>query len=94
MYSNTGWAAPEWASRVSQAEALVRSYGFIPVQIESEGFVPLAIRKKGFPRNGMQFCTTELKVLPAQRWLDPPTALAGGKVRCYACAHGSGCTSP
>ena len=70
VYSNTGWASPEWADRVTQAEALVRSYGFIPVQIESEGFVPLAIRKKGFPRNGMQFCTQELKILPAQRWLD------------------------
>jgi len=70
VYSDTGWAASHWQDRVKEAEALSRSYGFEPVRIESEGFVPLAIRKKGFPRNGMQFCTTELKVLPAQRWLD------------------------
>ncbi len=70
VYSDTGWAAPEWIARVERAEELARSYSFEPVRIPSEGFVPLAIRKKGFPRNGMQFCTTELKVLPAQRWLD------------------------
>jgi len=70
VYSDTGWAAPDWLWRVEKIESVARSYGFLPARIASEGFVPLAIRKKGFPRNGMQFCTQELKILPAQRWLD------------------------
>lgn len=70
LYSDTGWAAAWWAERVERAEAWVRSIGFKSERIPSEGFVPLAIRKKGFPRNGMQFCTSELKILPAMRWLD------------------------
>ena len=70
VYSDTGWASADWSSRVDAVEAIARAYGFHPVRIPSEGFVPLAIRKKGFPRNGMQFCTQELKIIPAQRWLD------------------------
>ena len=70
VYSDTKWAAPWWQDRVDRAEAWVRSIGFKTARIESEGFAPLAIRKKGFPRNGMQFCTSELKIAPAMRWLD------------------------
>lgn len=70
VYSDTGWAAPWWAERVEKAEGIVYSYGMEPVRIESMGFVPLVKLRKGFPRNGMQFCTTELKIKPALAWLD------------------------
>ena len=69
-YSDTGWAAPDWADRVAQGEALATSAGFATARIPSMGFVPLARMKKGFPANGRQFCTTYLKILPAQAWLD------------------------
>jgi 3'-phosphoadenosine 5'-phosphosulfate sulfotransferase (PAPS reductase)/FAD synthetase len=69
-YSDTGWASPDWAERVDAGERLARSLGMIPVRISSMGFVPLARLKKAFPRNGMQFCTTELKIRPATAWLD------------------------
>ena len=70
VYSNTGWAAGWWAERVKKAEAWVRSLGFVPHEIQSEGMKALVRRKKGWPRQGMQFCTTHLKIEPAKRWLD------------------------
>lgn len=69
-YSDTGWAEPGWMQRVSAGEDLARSYGMEPIRLESMGFVSLARLKSGFPRQGMQFCTTELKIVPAQRWLE------------------------
>lgn len=69
-YSDTGWASSEWPDRVERGEALARSYGFEPHRISSMGFVALARLRKGFPRQGMQFCTSELKIVPAQAWLD------------------------
>lgn len=69
VYSETGWAHPSWIERVERGETLARSYGMRPVRISSIGFVELARLRKGFPRNGMQFCTTHLKIQPAQEWL-------------------------
>lgn len=73
-FSETGWAAKEWAARVERGESLARSYGFEPHRIPSIGFVPLARLKKAWPRNGMQFCTEELKRNPFRLWaavIDP-----------------------
>lgn len=64
VYMDTGWAAKDWMERVERAEALARSYGFEPHRAQSIGFMPLARLKKAFPRNGMQFCTEELKIKP------------------------------
>lgn len=69
VFSDTGWAADWWGERVAAGEALARGYGFQPVRLPSEGFADLARRKKGFPRQGIQFCTEFLKVLPAQRFM-------------------------
>ena len=69
-YSDTGWAAKEWPARVERGEAVAKSYGFEPHRSESTGFGPLARLKKGFPRNGMQFCTTELKIKPVTAFLE------------------------
>lgn len=47
---------------------------------QNSGFVPLVRLRKGFPRHGMQFCTTELKIRPTMLWLakeDPDGELIG-----------------
>lgn len=72
LHSDTGWAAPWWAEWVERGEAFARSLGYETVRTESEGMVALAKRKKAWPMGGrkFQFCTTELKILPARRWLE------------------------
>lgn len=70
LYSDTKWAAWWWDERVRVAEKWVKSLGFTPVRTDSEGLENLVRRKKGWPRQGLQFCTYELKILPAQEWLD------------------------
>jgi 3'-phosphoadenosine 5'-phosphosulfate sulfotransferase (PAPS reductase)/FAD synthetase len=95
LYSDTGWSAEEWPARVARGEALAQSYGFKTVQTKSEGMVSLVMRKRGWPGSGGQgqFCTGELKVVPALKWLnehDPEkeaTALTG--VRRSESAHRS-----
>lgn len=69
-YSETGWGADWWEERVKLGEAWAQEVGFATARIPSVGFVPLAKLKKAFPRNGMQFCTSELKIKPAIVWLD------------------------
>ena len=69
VYADTGWAAKEWPARVAAAEEMARRLGFEVAHVESIGFVPLARLRKGFPRNGMQFCTTELKIKPIRSWM-------------------------
>lgn len=70
VYSDTGWAAPEWENRLKAGEAFARSCGFQTIRLKSEGLESLVRKRKGWPRQGMQFCTQELKIRPAQRWLD------------------------
>jgi 3'-phosphoadenosine 5'-phosphosulfate sulfotransferase (PAPS reductase)/FAD synthetase len=72
LYSDTGWSADWWPSRVADGEALARSYGFTTARTQSEGMLALVQRKCGWPGAGGQgqFCTAELKVIPALRWLD------------------------
>lgn len=71
VYSDTGWAADHWNARVERAEDWVTNeLGFQFVRLESVGMVALVHSKKGWPRNGMQFCTSRLKIEPAERWLD------------------------
>lgn len=68
-YGDTGWAAEWWAGRVDQAEAWVRSLGFVPHRITGEGMEALVARKKAWPRGGggkYQFCTEALKKEPAR----------------------------
>ena len=70
VYSDTGWASPCWTARVESAEAWAQSLGFDTARTHSEGMLSLARRKKGWPPNGRQYCTQELKIIPAQTWLD------------------------
>lgn len=69
-YCDTGWAAPSWPQRVLEGEKLAQSYGFQVVQIKSIGMQALVRQRKGFPGNGMQFCTSELKIFPFLAWID------------------------
>lgn len=93
LYSDTGWAANGWAARVDAGEALAKQYGFETARTESIGMVELVKRKRGWPGAGGQgqFCTSELKIMPALRWLDAhdpereATALTG--VRRQESAH-------
>lgn len=72
LYSDTGWSASCWPERVARGEALAQSYGFATARTESEGMLELVKRKRGWPGAGGQgqFCTAELKVIPALDWLN------------------------
>ncbi|MBA2930386.1 phosphoadenosine phosphosulfate reductase family protein [Pseudomonas sp. CCUG 57209] len=72
LYSDTGWSASWWADRVAKGEALAQGYGFTTARTESEGMLELVKWKRGWPGAGGQgqFCTAELKVLPALECLD------------------------
>lgn len=69
-YSQTHWGSPEWDMRAKKAFEWVKSLNMQGHIIDSEGFEALARRKQAFPRNGMQFCTEELKIKPAAVFLD------------------------
>ena len=69
-YCHTGWASPRWASRVLAGEDLAVTYGFKTHTCRSMGMPALVRERKGFPGNGMQFCTTHLKMVPFLEWLD------------------------
>lgn len=81
LYSDTGWAADEWTARIETMEAWVRSLGFRPMRTTSMGLEQLVKVKKGWPRQGMQFCTLELKIRPALEFLDRIDPF--GVVTCY-----------
>lgn len=69
-HSDTGWAANWWKDRVAAGEKFAQTCGFATATIPSMGMRDLVRMKKGWPRHGMQFCTTILKLEPAQKWLD------------------------
>jgi len=70
VYSDTGWAAKWWPERVARMESWVTGLGFRPVRIQSVGMEALVKARKGWARQGMQFCTSVLKIEPAVAWLD------------------------
>jgi 3'-phosphoadenosine 5'-phosphosulfate sulfotransferase (PAPS reductase)/FAD synthetase len=72
-YSDTGWAAHKWVSRVERGEAWAQSLGFQTARIPSIGMHALVLKKQAWPRGGggkFQFCTKALKEDPALAWLD------------------------
>lgn len=70
LYSDTGWSSSEWDERVKGMENWVELLGFKTARTKSMGLEALVRQKKGWPRNGMQFCTLHLKIIPAMQWLD------------------------
>lgn len=69
-YSNTGWAAAYWKLRIKKFKKLCEHYGFQFFEIQSEGMESLVLRKNAFPANRPKFCTGELKIIPAIKWLE------------------------
>jgi 3'-phosphoadenosine 5'-phosphosulfate sulfotransferase (PAPS reductase)/FAD synthetase len=70
LYSDTQWGDKHWELRVTRAEAWVRARGFATDRITSIGMKNLVLQRKGWPRQGIQFCTYELKIAPALEWLE------------------------
>lgn len=70
LYNDTGWARRDWGYRVERLEAWAQSLGFDTHRTKSEGLEALVRRKKSWPRQGIQFCTAELKMTPTKMWLD------------------------
>ena len=70
-YSQTGWGSAEWPDRVAAVAAFCERNGAGFHEIPSEGFSNLckSTGRQAFPRDGMQFCTEELKIKPAIAWL-------------------------
>lgn len=69
VYCNTGWATAWWPARVTAMEAWAQSLGYRTVEIASIGMEQLVVDHRGWPRNGMQFCTEDLKITPFIEWL-------------------------
>jgi len=69
VYCNTGWGVSWWAARVSAMETWAQSLGFQTVEIKTIGMEQLVLDHRGWPRNGMQFCTEDLKIVPFIEWL-------------------------
>jgi len=70
VFHDTGWARHSWKDRVAAGEAWAKSLGFGVSRTSSVGMESLVRARKAWPRQGMQFCTTELKIKPAIKWLD------------------------
>lgn len=70
IYSDTGWASPDWERRIQTVEVICGLYGFEFSRIASMGFRALVKKKQSFPRQGIQFCTEELKIKPSQAFMD------------------------
>ena len=86
LYNDTGWPGEGWTQRVERCEAWAQSLGFQTARTSSEGMEALVVRKQAWPRQGMQFCTWELKIGPTIEWLsgaDPEKLMicANGKRR-------------
>jgi hypothetical protein len=76
LYNDTGWAMPAvdgeeaWMDRVARCERWAQSLGFRTSRTASVGMRQLVLDHRGWPRQGMQFCTEDLKIGPALRWLE------------------------
>lgn len=70
IYSDTGWAVDWWPKRVDDLEEWALRKGFTCHQIRSNGMRETVMRNHCFPNRMMRFCTSELKIMPATRFMD------------------------
>jgi len=70
LYNDTGWSSDDWDERVKKKETWAQSPGFKTARTQSRGMEALVKERKGWPRQGMQFCTLWLKIVPAADWLE------------------------
>ncbi len=69
-YSETHWGAEWWPERVAIFKDYVEANGGEFHVIESVGFRNICKEKQSFPMPRQAFCSYELKIKPAARWLD------------------------
>lgn len=68
---DTGWAAPQWTERVTQAEQWCITHDIAWVRLTPKAqFVELMQAQKQFPSRKFQWCANFLKALPFLDWLD------------------------
>lgn len=70
LFNDTGWSTPDWMERVERLELWAQGLGFKTARTKSLGMEALVKERKGWPRQGMQFCTMWLKIMPTAEWLD------------------------
>lgn len=70
LYNDTGWADKSWPARIIKMKDWATSLNFDCFETISIGMEALVKSRKGWPRQGMQFCTTELKIKPTIEWLE------------------------
>jgi 3'-phosphoadenosine 5'-phosphosulfate sulfotransferase (PAPS reductase)/FAD synthetase len=74
VYCNTGWAHSNWPERIARMKALCERYAMTFVELTSVGFEKLVMEEKQYwpsgAGSGQQFCTTFLKKLPINRYMD------------------------
>jgi 3'-phosphoadenosine 5'-phosphosulfate sulfotransferase (PAPS reductase)/FAD synthetase len=70
LFSDTGWAKDGWMDHVELCELWVHSIGYTSYRTASIGFEQLVKNTGMFPRQGIQFCTLNLKIKPALDWLE------------------------
>ena len=88
IYSNTGWAHPDWAARIARLSTQLVSKGIFFREIQSPGMEAI-VKKRGtwpMPASSKQFCTSELKIIPSVDFMnkiDPrPTCWLAGPLDC------------
>lgn len=75
LFNDTGWALPAignaegWLDRVTRCEIWAQANGMRVARTSSMGFRELVLWRRGFPRQGIQFCTEHLKIIPTIKWL-------------------------
>lgn len=68
---DTGWAAPQWSERITQAKQWCMTHDVTWVRLTPKAqFVELMQTQKQFPSRKFQWCANFLKALPFLDWLD------------------------
>lgn len=68
---DTGWSEINWEDRVAEAQTFSESCGYDFVRIKPKhSFAELVKERQSFPNTKFHWCTTFLKGLPINQWLD------------------------
>lgn len=68
---DTGWACDSWLERVEQAERYATQHSLKPVRLQAPASMQQLVRdRKAFPNKKFQWCTSLLKGITLNAWLD------------------------
>ena len=67
--SDTGWEAEETYEHLKYLEEVLNSKLTIISSDKYDGFEDMCIKRKGFPSRLRRFCTEELKIIPAEKFI-------------------------